>query len=119
MGDYVKRNSQTEQRNVIIEKHVEKEPSQQIDVKALANAVAQTILSQLPKNQGQTFIMSNNGEVKDTFNDKSSLERLAESMIIQRGNNVSNFNELGNIQETQKNQSETDKTIDLLKGLED
>ena len=125
MGDYVKKNSNKPAKRVIIERRIE-QPT--IDISQLANAVAKTIIANLPKTEqnGQPNMpnmagMSPNGSsVKDdNFDASVSLERLAESMIVQRGNKSSNFNDLGKIRETDKDNAETDKTIDLLKGLED
>ena len=117
MGDYVKRKRQPVAERVIVEKHVQEQ--QALDLTKLANAVAQTIIANMPKNIGQTTIIQNSDQIKkkDDFDSSMSLERLAESMIVQRGQKASNFEDLGTIRETERDEEETDKTIDLLKGL--
>jgi len=121
MGDYVKRKRQLPQEHMVVEKHVQEQ--QVIDLEKLANSVARIIIANLPKNIGQTTIIqdrtSGQTDKKDDFNPSASLERLAESMIVQRGKKASNFDDLGKTRETEIDQDETDKTIDLLKGLED
>ena len=53
----------------------------------------------------------------DDFDDSRSLEKIAEAMTVQRGEKGSNFEDLGNVAETEK-RADTDKTIDLLSGLD-
>lgn len=99
-------------RERIIEKIVEPsqpaQPSQPIDIQALATAIASII----NKNTLQI-------ENKDEFDNSKTLEQLATSMVVQRDNNKSNFDNLGNENKTKTNKEEIDKTIDLLSKLND
>lgn len=52
----------------------------------------------------------------DTFDNKASLEKLADAMIMQNGKETSNFEELGDVKKTKK---DVDSTIDLLSDLDD
>ena len=65
----------------------------------------------------------NNSEIarnrKDDFDDSKTLDRLAKQMIVSRCDQESNFNGLGNVKEVDKDEKETDKTIDLLSKLND
>ena len=89
----------------------------QIDIAAIANAVANAIG---PIQTKVVNVRGNSGaEMDDDFDNSKSLEALADSMLVQRGKNESNFDNLGGIKETKRDKDETDKTIDLLKGLDD
>ena len=105
----------------IIERVVEKQGQsiqQPIDVNALANALAQIMTTTIAPINGQTYINTEGNKV-DTFDNRKTLEELANSMIVQRGNNESNFNNLGNEHHTKTNKEEIAKTIDLLSSLND
>ena len=121
MGDYVKlnqRNPEIIRERVIVEKHIQEQPV--IDIVKFANVVAQTIIDNMSAQQNITLVGGTIAtEKKDSFDASMSLERLAESMIVQRGEKASNFDNLGKVRKTEKDQEETDKTIDLLKKLED
>ena len=85
--------------------------SQNIDIEALAAAVA--------KAMGKIVIRGGTGDAyTDTFNNEKSMEELAKSMIVQRGKNESNFEDLGGIKKTKRDKKSVDKTIDLLKNLD-
>lgn len=117
--DYVKRPYRREPVSTerIIEKVVEKkiEPVQQpIDVNALANALAQ-IIKTMPISSGQMVINTEDA----VFDNTKTLERLANSMTVQRGKSESNFDNLGNEHQTKRDKEETAKTIDLLSNLSD
>ena len=92
---------------------------QEVDVSAIAKAVAK----ELGQMQGRSIVQptsTNTGvEIEDDFSNNSSLEKLADSMIVQRGDSEANFEDLGGTKETKKDSKEVDKTIDLLKGLDD
>ena len=88
--------------------------SHDVDVNAIAVAVAQA-LGKMPLTNQR---VGSGYELEDTFNDEKSLSKLAESMIVQRGKNKSNFGDLGNIKETKKDE-DVNKTIDLLKIIND
>lgn len=102
-------------RERVIERVIEKpEPqSQPIDINALASAIAQII---------KTMPVANNGQISnstDTFDNSKTLEKLATTMTVQRGNNESNFDNLGNEHHTKTDKEEVAKTIDLLSNLGD
>lgn len=109
MGDYVEKNNKTVEKIQIIEKST----NNQINVDDLANAV----LKALKSGDNGGFLSKDNKE--DTFDDSGTMEKLAESMLVQRGKNESNFEDLGEKHETQRSIIDTNKTIDLLSGLED
>lgn len=90
------------------------QPQQELDVDALASAVAKA-LGTLPT---QRIVAGTGGEIVDTFSDERSLESIAKAMLVQRGNKDSNFEDLGKVQETKKDVKDTDAVIDLLKGLD-
>ncbi|TRZ80211.1 hypothetical protein D4R86_04740 [bacterium] len=94
---------------VIKETHTEQ---QQIDVTALAKAVAEA----LGKMPGRGIV--NGEEYEDDFSNAKSLDKLADSMTVQRGNSEANFDDLGGVKETKKDVKEVNKTIDLLRGLD-
>ena len=96
----------------VVRHEVVTETSKDIDVNAIAQAVAKA----LGKMPGRAI--SSGVEYEDDFSNSNSLEKLADSMIVQRGTNKSNFDELGGTQENKKDSKEVDKTIDLLKGLD-
>jgi len=98
-------------------KEIKTTEHQEVDVVAIAKAVAEA-LGKMPGRQ--VFRSSNSGEeLEDDFLNSSSLEKLADSMTVQRGSNEANFEDLGGIKETKKDTKEVNKTIDLLKGLDD
>jgi len=103
-------------RERVIERIVEKptedtQQSQPIDINALANAIAQAMRT-MPISQ------TLNNSI-DSFDNSKTLEKLAETMTVQRGNNTPNFDNLGNEQHTKTDKDEIAKTIDLLKDLSD
>ena len=88
---------------------------QEVDINAIAKAVAEAI----GKMPGRTVYRTDSGdEIEDDFSDVSSLDKLADSMTVQRGKSDANFDDLGGIKENKKDAKEVDKTIDLLKGLD-
>jgi hypothetical protein len=107
MGDYTDgKSAKGHVQNVNVSQQRE------MDIDALAQAVAKAI--------GKVTIRGGTvEEFADTFDDKKSMEALADSMVVQRGKRESNFEDLGGIKETKKNQKEVDKTIDILSNLDD
>lgn len=95
-----------------------KEVQKQIDTDAIANAVIAAITKKMP-----SIVVHESKEVQtkesDAFDDSSSMEKLAQAMIVQRGNSESNFNDLGKEKQTVKSKEEVDKTIDLLSKIGD
>ena len=97
--DYVKRKGYG---NVVGKQVVEKteriieKPAAPIDLTALANAVASALSGIIPSQVNQ--VVSSDGTTKtvDTFDDSKTLDKLAQSMIVQRGDQSSNFDDLGN-----------------------
>lgn len=82
-------------------------------VNAIANAVIDAISSkQTIEKVGIEY------NKKDDFNSEMAMEKLADAMIVQRGNNKSNFDNLGDVKEIKKDKSEVDKTINLLSKLD-
>ena len=106
MGDYRDGKHKVSGNNSVSQVNV----SQNIDIDALATALAQKMPRMSRGIIGEEFI--------DDFNHDASLERLADAMIVQRGDNKSNFEDLGNIQETKRDKKDIDKTIDILKNLD-
>ena len=88
----------------------------EVDIDAIAKAVAEAI----GKMPGRTVIKTDSGEdIEDDFSDEASLDKLADSMTVQRGKSDANFEDLGGVQENKKDSKDVDKAIDLLKGLDD
>ena len=91
---------------------------QDIDLKTLADIVVNAIINKLPSQKG---IQINGQEINEDIEKKltqKTLENLAKSMIVKRENSESNFKNLGSISETQKDIREINKSIDLLKNLD-
>lgn len=96
----------TESQKIIVEK-------EEVDVASIADAVVKAIGNRIQFNQNQP----NDADIG--FDDSKTLERLAETMSVQNNNNESNFDDLGNVKKTQKDQKETQKTIDLLRDIDE
>ena len=107
MGDYI--NGKSSKRSNVTKVNI----PQQIDIEALASALAQ----KMPSNM--TFISGAPGQIVDDFDNELSMEKLADSMSVQRGENKSNFEDLGKTKKTKKDSKDVDNTIDLLKNLND
>jgi hypothetical protein len=100
----------------VVVKETRTTEQQEVDVGAIAKAVAEA----LGKMPGRGYAQSNDGsEYEDDFSNSGSMEKLADSMTVQRGDSEANFEDLGGVKETKKDVKEVDKTIDLLKGLDD
>ncbi len=102
-------------------------PVQQINVNVdhqqIADAVSQSLSKMVENSLKNTSTnLYNNSATKegnDNFDTSRSLERLAESMTVQRGNNTSNFDDIGEVKIVKKDEKEVQSTIDLLKDLDD
>jgi hypothetical protein len=121
MGNYTKKpisGNRIEKVRVtehIIEKTNTTNTTNATDIDALAAALSKMININISGN-----VANISQSKKDDFDESSTMEKLAQSMIIQRNKNENNFdNDLGNIEKTKANQAETDKKIDLLSNLED
>ena len=92
-----------------------------VDINALAQLVADAVSKniKIPEGQVRNVTYAPDGTVDDSFDASSSLSQLANSMLVQRGTKDSNFEDLGGVKETKKDEQETNKTIDLLSDLED
>ena len=89
--------------------------SQNVDVDAIAKAVAAALGKISIRGGG-----AGTGDLlADGFSDEKSMEALAKAMVVQRGKNESNFENLGGVKETKKDQKAVDKTIALLSNLDD
>lgn len=99
-------------RIVSKEREVVKDQSSLADdsINAIANAVIKAI--EFKKNTNSDY------GIKDDFEDESSMQKMAEAMIVQRGSE-SNFKNLGRIKETQKDTKDIDKTIDILSNIDE
>ena len=69
----------------------------------------------MPKSKAVFY--GKDGDIDD-FDDAQSLDKLAESMLVERGEKESNFEDLGHVKKTQKDKKDVDKTIDILKNLD-
>ena len=83
---------------------------QNIDTDSIAAAVIKA-MGKMGTNVGETRYV-------DDFDNKNSLDQLAKAMVFKKGEEESNFEGLGTTIETHKNIKETNKTIDLLSGIE-
>lgn len=131
MGDYVKRpHPRDKDIHALLQRLVKNttnhpQPTAQtinIDTASIADAVSKAVENNLKNIQIPVYNLerSSNGEaVNDAFDEGKSLAKLADSMIVQRGNSQSNFEDLGGVNTSKKDSKETQSTIDLLKNLED
>lgn len=122
MANYIKNNTRVKEihNNATLQPTPQPTPQPTIDISALANAVAAAISLKIPSDLSKNDNL--NFEVKsslDTFDTSKTMSRLADHMLIERGNGKSNFEDLGNITKTKKDQKDVDNTIDLLKNLDD
>ena len=103
--------------------------SKNISEDAIRRAIAQSgsdltdklakLIGAIPGGQIITKIINGNvSEDTDAFDSSATMEKLAESMLVQRNENQSNFKDLGDIKETSKNIEDVNKTIDLLANVE-
>jgi hypothetical protein len=112
---------------IIKEKVVEVESNRDndIDINALADLIAEKVSSQSgiinPTTRNPNFAgnLTIDNDSKKDFDETSSMSQLADSMVVQRGNKSSNFDDLGGVKKTKKDESQTINTIDLLSGLDD
>ena len=84
-----------------------------VDTNAIADAVIKAIVG---KSSGLVFQSTG---ISDKTNNADSLSKLADAMVYNSDKNESNLEGLGRIQETKKDNKDTDKTIDLLSQLGD
>lgn len=139
MGDYVKKPSQQvvhprdKDLQLLLQRLVRNttpnpQPVQQvIDTAEMANVIAQAVGHVVENNlknaQTPVYNLGNGSNESDstkgTYDESKSLAKLAESMLVQRGNNKSNFDDLGGVNISKKDSKETQSTIDLLKNLND
>lgn len=140
MGDYVKKQKSVHPRDndlqallqrLVRNTHVPPQPPpvQQINIDAtqIANVVAQslsTIVNNAVENnlkniQVPMYNCEKGSNKEDSYDSSKSLEKLAESMLVQRSNSQSNFDDLGGVNISKKDSKETQNTIDLLKNLDD
>ena len=120
MGDYIKKpylRGDRDNVNDLLAKLIRNLPEQKsIDADQIANAVANALSSKINVNAVQ--VSEKHIDVADS-SDARSMEKLAQSMIVQRGDKEANFEDLGGTQETKKNKEEVQNTIDLLRDLDD
>jgi hypothetical protein len=93
-----------------------------VDLHALADLIANKVSEgiEIPQQNGIMYRgNSPDGTPINTFDDTASMDALAQSMVVQRGDQSSNFEDLGGVKETKKDNNQTNSTIDLLSDLED
>ena len=92
------------------------ERESKVDVNEIAAAVVKAIgkISPITVHQGQGSAEKKN----DGFDDSKTLERLADTMAVQKGNSESNFENLGRVKTTKKDKKDVQNTIDLLKDID-
>ena len=90
-----------------------------VDLNALADLIANKVSQgiEIPQNNG--IIHRDSAKEENAFDDSSSMDALAKTMVVQRGDKSSNFENLGGINKTKKDNDKTNSTIDLLSDLED
>ena len=113
MADYRKKNTQPElPRN--------DSQSNSIDLDALADLIANKVSKGIEMPQNNGIIHSDTSQDKKyAFDDSNSMDALAKTMVVQRGDKSSNFEDLGGVNKTKKDNNQTNNTIDLLSDLED
>ena len=114
MANYIKNNNRVKVPNPGID------INQTFDIGALANAVAAAISLKIPTDSSKKENLTIEGnKYIDTFDTSKTMNRLADQMLVERGKGKSNFEDLGSIKKTKKDQKDVDDTIDLLKNLDD
>jgi len=94
-------------------------PNGNIDINELANLIANKVAQTKGLSSNSCIINRDSSAENEEFDDTNSMDQLAQSMVVQRGNKSSNFDGLGGVKETKKDKKQTDNTIDLLSDLED
>jgi hypothetical protein len=93
-----------------------------VDLDTLANLIANKVSEgiEVPQQSGIIYqgVPTNSG-MDDSFDDTFSMDQLAQSMVVQRGDKSSNFEDLGGVKKTKQDNKKTNNTIDLLSDLED
>jgi hypothetical protein len=119
MGDY-NDNPKNEKKEIVEKQFVEKKViSQEIDLESISNAIINAVNDKLNLKNGIIYQGETDSKINDSFDSSKSLDKLAESMLVSRGNKNANFDDLGDVKETKSDKESTNKTIDLLRGLED
>jgi hypothetical protein len=90
-----------------------------LDADSIADAVAKALEGKLGRNVSFGGGSESGGSATDTFDSKSTMKALADSMTVQRGDSESNFEDLGNVKETKKDKKAIDDAIDFLKDVDD
>jgi len=88
-----------------------------IDMDVLASKISRELSKDLSKVIANLSVTSVSDK-QDDFDNKNSLSSLANTMTVQRGNKSSNFDNLGEVKISTKDQGKIDSTLDLLKGLD-
>lgn len=101
----------------VIERVIEKAPPQ-IPQSIDADTIARALVIAMQNMQMPTSGLPSSNKMID-FDNSKTLEQLAKTMTVQRGNNESNFDNLGNEHHTKADKNEVAKTIDLLSNLKD
>ncbi len=105
MSNYIKRPEPGRHNKKEIKETVTQQ--EKIDVNILAKAIIEAM-------NGNNSIQL---KKQDDFDNSKTLSKIAEQMIVERGTNHSNLDNIGNIVETRKNNNDVQNTIDLLKNL--
>jgi len=124
MADYSDGKPSVQPGRVNITQHHEHK-SETVDVQALARAVAvelaKTMASQQVQGPTQNVVAgrTNTGqEFEDDFDNKDTLAKLADSMTVHKPGSESNFQNLGGVKETKKDEGKVNSTIDILKDID-
>jgi len=117
MGDYIAGKSDRSGNSVTTIEAIAS-----VDVNAIADAVAKALFLKSKAigdpNRNSSGDYFDAPEKKKEFDDSSTMKRMADAMIVESGKNESNFKDLGNVKEN-KAEPDVDKTVDLLKDLDD
>ena len=112
MADYRKKPKKTELPR--------KDPQgNDIDLDALADLIANKVSKGIEIPQKNGIIQRDHSQEENAFDDSNSMDALAKTMVVQRGDKSSNFEDLGGVNKTKKDNDQTNNTIDLLSDLED
>ena len=91
-----------------------------IDLALLSALLSNTVSDAVSKQIGKIKVSSGTGSpLVDEFDDTKTQEKIAQSMLIERINKEANFDNLGNIKTTKKDQKSVDDTINMLSDLDD
>ena len=123
MGDYLNGERPSPGRHVSKAAPIYVEKTEIVERKIDADSLSMIVdaVAKAVKDNSPTITGTNSqGQFKnDDFNNTNTLDKLADVMTVQRGKSKSNFEDLGDIKEIDKDKGDVGKTIDFLSEVDD